>query len=484
MAAVDLHGLIGAAYERVSKDATGVGRSVKRQYRYNEEVATREGIILKRHYEDNDKSASGFSAVVRKDYQVLIAHLEDGKYQVLVVWEPSRLTREGGEWSALIDICKRKGVLICANGNVYDPSDDEDLFTLQLFFILAERETNKLRKRVMAGLANNHRNGVPHGRCPLGYVRRYNEHTRNLEGQDVDPVGAAVVTQIFTKFNAGNSAMKICKDLQAQGVPTPLGKNPWWATETVKAILRNPAYIGKLVVKGEIYGNGMWDPIITEEVFYATQAILASRKALDVKPRPGGARHLTTGASRCGKCGGVIAWRKKLGRSVGAIYRCGYRGCVSINADSFDGYVVGAVTNYLSLPEIYGQYAVPADDARVINARAELELAQRDRRNLEANVKAGKVKAVYASAEDAAIQQRVDDAHAVIDAITLPAILRPVIGPEAARKFAGLTDAQRRQVVEMCVQLTIEAAATRSAYITFQPERVTCKWLLGEPNVA
>ena len=56
---------------------------------------------------------------------------------------------------------------------------------------------------------------------------------------------AAVVRRIFTDRAAGTTVREICRQLNADAVPSPTGK-PTWGTSTLCRLLRNEAYVGRV----------------------------------------------------------------------------------------------------------------------------------------------------------------------------------------------------------------------------------------------
>ncbi len=129
---------------------------------------------------DNDRGASQWSKGKREQWEDLKDQVTAGDIDVLVVWEPSRLTRDRLVWAALAAICEREGVKIAASGRLYDLSDPDDAFQLDLYFALATREVGVTRKRVMRDAKAQAEAGHPHGGIAYGYYRLYDETTGNL----------------------------------------------------------------------------------------------------------------------------------------------------------------------------------------------------------------------------------------------------------------------------------------------------------------
>ena len=73
------------------------------------------------------------------------------------------------------------------------------------------------------------------------------------------------VRYIFDRFLIGDTITTIAHDMTNRKV-----LNKKWYYTTVKWILENPVYIGKIRWRGELY-QGLHSPIILEEIYYEAQ---------------------------------------------------------------------------------------------------------------------------------------------------------------------------------------------------------------------
>jgi len=111
------------------------------------------------------------------------------------------------------------------------------------------------------------------------------------------------VRQMFTRFHAGDSLRGIVAWLTAQGMPTRSGRA--WSPSSVRTILTNPRYAGRVVYRGQYPGEingkmGAWPPLVEEWLFDAVQAKLSDprrRKQIGTHRK-----HLGSGLYLCGVC--------------------------------------------------------------------------------------------------------------------------------------------------------------------------------------
>ncbi|WP_141575966.1 recombinase family protein [Actinomadura sp. WMMA1423] len=209
--------LRAAIYARVSHDLKDTGRSVAQQETEGRAHVAREGWNLVGVWVDNSKGASKYSRGVREEWQALLELIAAGEIDVLVVWEPSRLTRDRLVWATLAHHCEERDVKIAASGRVYDLADPDDAFQLDLYFALGIREVGITRKRVMRDKSHEAKAGKPHGRLLFGYYRLYS------------PTNGALLRQVKDdrrRINlwAVNAALFIAVAALPELWPTPLGR--------------------------------------------------------------------------------------------------------------------------------------------------------------------------------------------------------------------------------------------------------------------
>ena len=91
-----------AVYVRISDDVEGGGLGVARQEADCRSLAASLGWDVTEVYCDN--SVSAYSGKVRPAYQRMLADLEAGHVQALVVFDVDRLTRRPVEFEHVIDL--------------------------------------------------------------------------------------------------------------------------------------------------------------------------------------------------------------------------------------------------------------------------------------------------------------------------------------------------------------------------------------------
>ena len=345
----------GVIYTRQSLDRNG-GRSTDDQERECRAEAARLGVPVVAVFCDKGISASRYGKA-RPDWEKCKKYLRDD--QMLFMWESSRSARDLEEFVTLRNHCAKVGVLVSYSGRVLDFSKGDDRFTGGLDALLAERESEQFRERVLRGKRSGAINGRPAGRVKWGY------RVASPGVWEPDPVEAPKVQESVARLLRGDSAYSII-----QWLGTQLGYQPSTVT-TLRRALRSPTYAGLRVHKGEVVGKGAWPALITEEQHRQLARRTRQRSSPPASPEP---RHLLSGIAKCGKpgCGAGVGWRKNYHGTP--TYAC-RKGHVSRLADPLDKLVEHRLFNDLALvdPSKYKR-----DDSASAAIRDELDAVDRD----------------------------------------------------------------------------------------------------------
>ena len=365
------------------------------QHDVNAAHAARNGWTLGSSYAEAEAiSASRHGRRQRGAFTQLLGDLENGRFaaQILILWEPSRGSRQVGEWVRLIDACQdaRVRIYVSSYAKMFDPADDRDRRNLLEDAVDAEWESAKTSRRVARSTAARAARGEPHGRVPYGYRRVYDPATRRLTAQEPEPAEAAVVAELFARLHAGHSIRSIRADFTARGITTR-GSRRWpprpFGPQQLRTMALNPAYAGLRthvpkagaprwrrpgILDGQVPAT--WPPLVTPEVFWAVRVLLTDPARSRTRPARG--RHLLSMIAVCGVCGSPLSVRFRDGQRV---YVCRAAQHVRHDADDLDGEATGALLAWLCRPDV-GAMLRPAPEGvpELGRVRAELARAEGD----------------------------------------------------------------------------------------------------------
>ena len=125
--------------------------------------------------------------------------------------------------------------------------DPHDQLLLQIRGAVAEYERTLIGERMRRGRLRKLQAGVllPWTVVPYGYLCSI-EHPRDPAGVEINPVQAAVVREIFSRYGADHlSLSQLSQHLHQAGVLSPTGKN-YWTRTSLRSILKNPCYTGQV----------------------------------------------------------------------------------------------------------------------------------------------------------------------------------------------------------------------------------------------
>lgn len=450
-------------YDRVSKLASARdrrevqrARSIEEQNKANSAECERHGWQITTRYADPGLSASRFATKDRPDYKRLLADVEAGRLDVVVLWESSRGGRELAAWAQFLNACRENetGIYITAHNRLYNMANGRDWRTLAEDGVDSGYESEKTSMRIRRHVAATMLAGAPFGHCPYGYEREYDPKTRELIEQrpSTEPAKrddesgmtkADVIHHIFRELSKGTPISAIRRWLNGQLIPAPEGGE--WGRSIIQQIAKNPVYIGKrtwLHHEGLLDGN--WAAIVDDPTYWSVQHILNDPKRLNT--RAGSVRHMLSFLATCGQCRKQLMAAGPGQKNTTDIYRCP-NGHVQIRADWLDEYIVMVLAERISRQDAYP--LTEANSEETTNARAEVtEL--RARLNEHADLAAdGKITALSFSRIEQKLLVKIAVAERRASLTAIPAVFREVAGDEykeVKAKISALSVAGRKEL--------------------------------------
>ena len=230
----------------MAAEARGDEETLSRHKAILTDFAARRGLPIGQIYQE---VVSGETIKDRPQIQRLIADCYRGMWRGIIIVEVTRLSRGNqGDAQTILDCLRyanqNAGVLVITPTKVYDvvhSQEDEEFMEFELF--MSRREYKMIQKRLERGKKQSIVDGWYMGsHRPYGYNFTVIGNRRAIVPNEAE---APIVRQIFDLANEGLTAGKIAATLTAQGVPT-YGGGKVWSKETVRTILMNPVYIGKV----------------------------------------------------------------------------------------------------------------------------------------------------------------------------------------------------------------------------------------------
>jgi DNA invertase Pin-like site-specific DNA recombinase len=273
-----------------------------------------------------EEIGSGESLSRRKKIQVLLNHVEDKRYDGVLVMDIDRLGRGNiTDWAQICEAFIKSYTYVITPQRIYDLTEGQDEFMFGIMTNFSKMEYTMIKKRLKQGKVAGAKKGMwTNGTAPYPYV--YNPVTRTL---DIDPEKYRVYRMIIEKYLGGNSILQIAVWLTQQGIPTLYGldrNKHGWSTKTVHRILINEIHLGYVIYgRTETYRGsarlvpeqdwikvkGSHEPVKTEEEHQLIMAKLAQNTLIPKKNRSNNVLPLT-GILYCAKCGRRMQFKRRV----------------------------------------------------------------------------------------------------------------------------------------------------------------------------
>ena len=234
-----------ALYARVSSQQQAEANTIASQLEALRARIRADGLEVETELSFVDEGYSG-GTLLRPALERLRDQAAAGSFDRLYVHSPDRLARNYPYQVLLVEELQRRGVDIIFLNHAIGQTPEENLL-LQVQGMMSEYERAKILERSRRGKRHAAREGSVNvlSGAPYGY-RYIDKYEGGGQARyEIVESQADIVRQIFSWVALDCCSIgAVCRRLQAQGIPSPRGKN-YWDRSTVWGILQNRAYIGQ-----------------------------------------------------------------------------------------------------------------------------------------------------------------------------------------------------------------------------------------------
>ena len=229
---------------------------------------------LKKHYDDGGYSGGSME---RPALQALMADIEHGTVDVIVVYKVDRLTRALADFAKIVELLDDRGVSFVSVTQQFNTTSSMGRLTLNVLLSFAQFEREVTAERIRDKIAASKAKGMwMGGLVPLGY----DVVDRKLV---INSGEAAAVKTLFELYLKLGHVRAVRKEADLRGLRT---KTRTYQDGTSKGgcsfspgrlyhLLKNPAYIGKTRHKDKIH-DGLHAAIIDQNIWDKVQQKLAT----------------------------------------------------------------------------------------------------------------------------------------------------------------------------------------------------------------
>ena len=260
-------------------------------------------VALPERYDD---AACSGATVERPALKRLLADVEAGKIDVIVIYKIDRFSRSLLDFTKLIEALEAHGTSLVAVTQQFNTTTSMGRLTLNILLSFAQFEREVIAERIRDKMAAAKRRGKYTGGVPpLGY-----DVDRARKRLVVNPNEAALVHWIFRRYTQVAGGTTLVEELNRQGKRTKTwttakGKErpgvPWTKSAIYK-LLSNPIYVGRVRHKDETY-EGEHDAIIERVLWDEVQEKLAENGRTNGSRARAKTPAMLKGLIRCGHCG-------------------------------------------------------------------------------------------------------------------------------------------------------------------------------------
>ena len=259
----------------------------------------------------------------RPAFQRLLADIDGGRVDVVVVYKVDRLSRSLLDFAKVMERFNAAGASFVSVTQNFSTADAMGRLTLNMLMSFAEFEREMISERTRDKIAAARRRGKwTGGPVPLGY----SVVDKKLV---VNELEAVLAREIFALYHEHRSTLMVARVLNQRQELTKrhraqnghLRQPRTWAQPDVVRILKNPVYAGYMAVGDELF-EAEHPPIIERSVFLRTQELLKAATR-DRKIAPRNAEYLLRGLLRCACCGAGFTTASTTTRGIlHRYYRC------------------------------------------------------------------------------------------------------------------------------------------------------------------
>jgi site-specific DNA recombinase len=303
----------------IEAESRGEGETLVRHEKMLLELAKKQNLSIGKIYKE---IVSGETIASRPEMQKLLSEVEQAKWEGVLVVEVERLARgDSIDQGIMVQAFTLSNTKIITPTKTYDPSNEFDNEYFEFSLFMSRREFKTIARRMKSGKIQSIKEGNYIGTyAPYGYDKVKIKGSPTLT---INQYESEVVKMIFDLYKNSNKGVQaISTHLNKLNISARLGT---WDSHTIRGILTNPIYIGKVrygfyleqkiskdgeIVKKrkrnkecQVY-DGKHESIIDEDLFNSVQEIM--NRNFKIPSRTGEIKNSLAGLITCGNCNKIM----------------------------------------------------------------------------------------------------------------------------------------------------------------------------------
>ena len=224
--------------------------------------------MVRKRFDDGGISGG---TLERPALSALLADVESGLIDMIVVYKIDRLTRSLSDFAKLIDCLEAKGCSFVSVTQSFNTSSSMGRLTLNVLLSFAQFEREVTAERIRDKIAASKKKGMwMGGMVPWGYKVHSDPKIQSLE---ICEERSSDIRRVYDLYEELGCLSKVKRSVDK------LWPEKNWSRGRIHNILINPIYIGKIKHKTEVY-EGLHDAIIEHDQFDRVQEQLQKRSVI------------------------------------------------------------------------------------------------------------------------------------------------------------------------------------------------------------
>ena len=309
--------------------------------------------LLETRYDDGGFTGSNLD---RPALARLLSDIEAGRIDCVVIYKLDRLSRSLLDFARLVETFDRHGVCLVSVTQPINTADSTGRLMLNILLSFAQFEREVIADRTRDKIHAARKRGKYTGGVPILGYRLARNGDGGASHLEVDPGESEMVREIFQLYLKKQSLSDVTMELERRGWTTKghatktgrqMGGRPF-SKSSLHHLLKNPLYIGKHRLKGEVY-PAEHAAIIDEVTWRRVQALLRQNGNQRGGPNRNRYGYLLRGLVRCAACNAAMTTStSRKGQRVHRYYVCsraqkrgyGTCPCPSVSAQKLESVIV------------------------------------------------------------------------------------------------------------------------------------------------
>ena len=302
-------------------------------YKNNKDLEFDNIIVLREEGKSGD-DYDNETLVVRELLGICVSKIEKGLIKDFWVYDSSRLSRSSELSLIIFKIFNDNSCRYYINNELRNIDDIDSSLMLKILSVFDEYENFKRHNKLMVGKIEHLKlNKWKGGKINFGY--KIGENSKI----EIDHEDSKVVKKLFDLYNKGGNLEELKIYLNTHNILPPTSTKKLWNTNSLKNILRNEIYIGKMNVevkllknrskeycreKGKIINITQYTPrIISDKVFKSVNEKIEINSRSKKGENNLKYDYLLRGKCFCGYCGGKMLINSNKNENKKVFY-CGW----------------------------------------------------------------------------------------------------------------------------------------------------------------